>query len=53
MAETTIMTVLLAVSFSHLLNDTMQSLIPSIYPLVKESFRLDYTQIGFITLHFS
>src|ERR1700685_2996775 len=51
-AETTIMSVLLAISFSHLLNDTIQSLIPSIYPLVKESFHLDFTQIGLITLTF-
>ena len=46
------MTVLLAISFSHLLNDTIQSLIPSIYPLVKDSFHLDFTQIGLITLTF-
>lgn len=52
MAEKTVMTVLLAISFSHLLNDTIQSLIPSIYPLVKESFHLDYTKIGLITLTF-
>ncbi len=52
MAEKTVMIVLLAISFSHLLNDTMQSLIPSLYPLVKESFHLDFTQIGLITLTF-
>jgi FSR family fosmidomycin resistance protein-like MFS transporter len=46
------MSVLLAVSFSHLLHDLMQSLIPSIYPVVKESFHLNYTQIGLITLTF-
>jgi FSR family fosmidomycin resistance protein-like MFS transporter len=51
-AERTVMTVLLAISFSHLLNDTIQSLIPSIYPLVKESFHLNFTQIGLITLTF-
>jgi len=50
--EKTIMTILLAISFSHLLNDTIQSLIPSIYPLVKESFQLNFTQIGLITLTF-
>jgi FSR family fosmidomycin resistance protein-like MFS transporter len=52
MVEKTVMSVLLAISFSHLLNDTIQSLIPSIYPLVKESFHLDFTQIGLITLTF-
>jgi FSR family fosmidomycin resistance protein-like MFS transporter len=51
-AEETVMSVLLAISFSHLLNDTIQSLIPSIYPLVKESFHLNFTQIGLITLTF-
>jgi MFS transporter, FSR family, fosmidomycin resistance protein len=51
-AEKTVMTVLLAISFSRLLNDTVQSLIPSIYPVVKESFHLNFTQIGLITLTF-
>ena len=44
--------ILLAISFSHLLNDTMQSLFPAIYPLLKTSFQLSYTQIGVITLVF-
>lgn len=48
----TIFPVLIAISLSHLLNDTMQSLIPSIYPIVKNSFHLSFTQIGFITLAF-
>lgn len=50
--EKTIYPVLFALSFSHLLNDTIQSLIPSIYPLVKDSFQLSFTQIGIITLVF-
>jgi MFS transporter, FSR family, fosmidomycin resistance protein len=49
-AEKTIMSILLAISFSHLLNDIIQSLIPAIYPVVKESFHLNFTQIGLITL---
>lgn len=48
----TVFPILLALSFCHLLNDTMQSLIPSIYPMVKESFQLSFTQIGFITFTF-
>jgi FSR family fosmidomycin resistance protein-like MFS transporter len=44
--------ILLALSFSHLLNDTLQSLIQSIYPMVKESFKLTFAQIGMITLTF-
>ncbi len=50
--ENTLYAVLLAVSFSHLLNDTIQSLIPSIYPSVKETFHLTFTQVGLITLTF-
>jgi FSR family fosmidomycin resistance protein-like MFS transporter len=48
----TVTTILLAVSFSHLLNDTIQSLFPAIYPFLKTSFELSYTQIGLITLTF-
>jgi FSR family fosmidomycin resistance protein-like MFS transporter len=40
------------ISFSHLLNDTIQSLIPSIYPIVKNSFHLNFSQVGLITLTF-
>lgn len=46
----TALSVLLAVSTSHLLNDTIQSLLPAIYPLLKTSFSLSFTQIGFMTL---
>jgi MFS transporter, FSR family, fosmidomycin resistance protein len=52
LAQQAVFPVLFAISFSHLLNDTMQSLVPAIYPLVKESFRLDFAQIGMITLTF-
>jgi FSR family fosmidomycin resistance protein-like MFS transporter len=51
-AEKAVMSVLLAISFSHLLNDMIQSLIPAIYPLVKESFHLSFAQIGLITFTF-
>ena len=44
--------VLGGISFSHFLNDTMQSLIPSVYPIFKESYALDFAQIGMITLAF-
>ena len=50
--EATAITALAAISFSHLLNDMIQSLIPAIYPLLKDSFHLDFTQIGLITLAF-
>ena len=48
----TVFPILLALSFSHLLNDTLQSLIPSIYPMVKDSFKLSFSQIGLITFTF-
>jgi MFS transporter, FSR family, fosmidomycin resistance protein len=50
--EKTMFRVLAAVSFCHVLNDMMQSLLPSIYPILKSSFHLNFTQIGFITLTF-
>jgi FSR family fosmidomycin resistance protein-like MFS transporter len=46
----TVVTMLVALSFSHLLNDTIQSLLPAIYPLLKSSYHLSFTQIGLITL---
>ncbi len=51
-AESTAFVILVALSFSHLLNDLIQSLIPAIYPLLKESFDLKYTQVGLITFTF-
>jgi FSR family fosmidomycin resistance protein-like MFS transporter len=49
-AHATLFPVLAAISVSHLLNDTIQSLIPAIYPILKSSFQLTFTQIGLITL---
>jgi len=51
-ANQTVYPILFAISFSHLLNDTIQSLIPSIYPLIKDDFSLSFSQIGMITLVF-
>ena len=44
--------VLAGISFSHFLNDTMQSLIASVYPILKDTYALDFAQIGMITLAF-
>ncbi len=49
-APQTAMTVLGALSFCHFLNDMVQSLIPAVYPLLKQDFRLTFTQVGLITL---
>ena len=45
----TVLLILVAASFSHLLNDTIQSLIPAIYPVLKGAFQLSFAQIGLIT----
>jgi MFS transporter, FSR family, fosmidomycin resistance protein len=44
--------IVLTLSLAHLLNDMMQSLLPAIYPLIKEAYGLDFGQIGLITLAF-
>ena len=44
--------ILVALSGAHLLNDLIQSMIPAIYPLLKEAYVLDFAQIGLITLAF-
>jgi MFS transporter, FSR family, fosmidomycin resistance protein len=44
--------VLAGISVSHFLNDTMQSLIASVYPILKDNYALDFAQIGMITLAF-
>lgn len=52
LTEQTVFPILFALSFSHLLNDTIQSLIPAIYPIIKDSYQLSFSQIGLITLTF-
>jgi len=44
--------VLIVLGLTHLINDLIQSLIPAIYPVIKESYALDFAQIGLITLTF-
>jgi FSR family fosmidomycin resistance protein-like MFS transporter len=51
-ADGTVMAILLAVSFSHFLNDVMQSLISSLYPMLKDDYHLDFWQIGLLTTTF-
>ena len=50
--EQAVLAILFALSFSHLVNDTIQSLVPSVYPILKASYHLDFGQIGLITLAF-
>jgi FSR family fosmidomycin resistance protein-like MFS transporter len=44
--------VILSLSFCHLLNDLMQSLVPALYPILKSSYGLSFSQVGLITLAF-
>jgi FSR family fosmidomycin resistance protein-like MFS transporter len=44
--------ILVALSGAHLLNDLIQSMIPAMYPLFKEAYRLDFVQVGLITVAF-
>jgi MFS transporter, FSR family, fosmidomycin resistance protein len=49
-ADATVFSVILAISFCHLLNDMMQSLLPAIYPDLKADFGLSFGQVGIVTL---
>lgn len=49
-AERTALGILAAASVSHLLNDVVQSLLPAIYPVLKASFSLSFSQVGYMTL---
>ncbi len=48
--QTTVFGVIVAISFCHMLNDMMQSLLPAIYPGLKDELHLSFTQIGLVTL---
>lgn len=50
--EKTVYSILFSISFAHLINDLIQAIIPSIYPLLKDSYNLTFTQIGLITFAF-
>jgi FSR family fosmidomycin resistance protein-like MFS transporter len=51
-AGRTAVAVLAAISFCHLLNDMMQSLLPALYPMLKSSYHMSFGQIGFLTFTF-
>ncbi len=51
-AEATVFTIIAALSFCHLLNDMMQSLIAALYPMMKENYGLSFLQIGMLTFTF-
>src|SRR5262245_34238200 len=47
-AERSAFKILLAISVCHLLNDTVQSLLPAIYPMLRNAFQLNFSQVGLI-----
>ena len=51
-ANSTTFAIILSLSFCHLLNDMMQSLVPALYPILKDNYALSFGQIGLITLAF-
>ena len=51
-AAATAFSILVTISFCHLLNDMMQSLLPAVYPILKANYALDFGQIGLITFAF-
>src|ERR1700757_4409525 len=48
----TAVAILAAISFCHLLNDMMQSLLPALYPMLKSSYHMSFGQIGLLTFTF-
>ena len=52
MTESTVYSMLVICGISHFLNDMIQSIIPSIYPIIKDKFDFSFAQIGIITLVF-
>lgn len=51
-SEGTVYAVLITIGVSHFLNDTIQSVIPAIYPIIKDNYGFSFAQIGLITLFF-
>lgn len=51
-AQKTALAVIFAVAAGHMINDVMQSLLSAIYPILKQSYGLDFVQIGLLTLTF-
>lgn len=51
-AQKTVFSILFAIAFAHLLNDLLQAVIPSVYPILKDKYDLTFTQIGLITFSY-
>ncbi len=51
-ASKTVYSILISIAFAHLFNDLLQSVIPAVYPILKDKFNLSFTQIGLITFSY-
>jgi FSR family fosmidomycin resistance protein-like MFS transporter len=52
LASKTVFPILFSIAFAHLINDLLQAVIPASYPILKENYHLNFTQIGLITLSY-
>ena len=52
LTQKTVYSILFSISFAHLLNDLIQAIIPSVYPILKQNYHLSFSQIGLITFAF-
>lgn len=52
-AQATVYRILFAISLAHLFNDAIQAVIPAIFPILKDSMNLSYTQLGVVTFTMS
>ncbi|MEO8516207.1 MAG: MFS transporter [Flavobacterium sp.] len=52
LVQKTVFSILFSISFAHLLNDLIQAIIPSVYPILKDNYHLSFSQIGLITFAF-
>ena len=50
--QRTVYPILFTIAFTHFINDLLQAIIPSVYPMLKTSFNLSFAQIGMITFTF-
>ena len=51
-SQKTVFSILFAISFAHFINDLIQAIIPSIYPILKQNYNLSFTEIGIVTFAF-
>lgn len=51
-AQKTVFSILFSIAFAHLLNDLLQAVIPAAYPILKDNYNLNFTQIGLITFSY-